>query len=632
MSFQGLISGSECGASSNPLSQMLKHTEGDRSLTQDRIAGPSSSRLHQLPTSANAGPVNEHDAALARQFFESQGQEHVFSPGFMATHAPDLSRFEMEARPELREAWAKEQSLRGLDAPSAAAGWANEFSSAPAMNASAQQAVVSRPEMAQQRSFMPGYNTYGGSMGMAPGMYGMGMGMQYGMNPSVQTTFQDKGKGKSREEDFEAAFAKAAASFTPAEKTEDETVAELEDAMKQATLESKEGESDFKKVWDEMQNSDIAPPEEDLAKWESEFAQLMNAQREELDYGASMQEAWESGIGDFQQGASSDKALQFDPEGVPILGEYTFEQNNPFLESPSRSLLSDAKALLEQNGSLSEAALMIEAAIQKGELGEGGYEAWILLGETRNMDEREEAGMKALMEGVKRAEAAGAAGEGMLSLAISFTNESYDRGSHAMLLRWIRARHPELPIPEETIKAMTTNSAWDTHGRITDVFLSLARLQNSQGVLDPDVQIGLGVLFYNNSDYDRAKDCFEAALSVRPKDYLLWNRLGSSLSNGNKPEEALGAYREALQLRPTYTRAIYNVGVACLNIGADKEAAEHFLTALNLQDSTSNDTSDQLWFTLRRALLSMGRTDLADAAKPEAKTNLDVFRKAGFDF
>jgi hypothetical protein len=47
------------------------------------------------------------------------------------------------------------------------------------------------------------------------------------------------------------------------------------------------------------------------------------------------------------------------------------------------------------------------------------------------------------------------------------------------------------------------------------------------------------------------------------QDYLLWNRLGSSLSNGNKPEESLGAYREALTLRPTYTRAIYNVGVAC---------------------------------------------------------------------
>jgi len=42
-----------------------------------------------------------------------------------------------------------------------------------------------------------------------------------------------------------------------------------------------------------------------------------------------------------------------------------------------------------------------------------------------------------------------------------------------------------------------------------------------------------------------------------------------------------------------------------LNIGADKEAAEHFLSALSLQESTNGDTSDQLWFTLRRALQSM---------------------------
>jgi peroxin-5 len=95
------------------------------------------------------------------------------------------------------------------------------------------------------------------------------------------------------------------------------------------------------------------------------------------------------------------------------------------LDATTRSPLAEAKALLEQNGSLSEAALLLEAAIQKGELGEGGYEAWILLGETRNMDEREEAGMRALTEGVKRGEAAGAPGVGMLVRSLLATPGLY---------------------------------------------------------------------------------------------------------------------------------------------------------------------------------------------------------------
>jgi hypothetical protein len=64
---------------------------------------------------------------------------------------------------------------------------------------------------------------------------------------------------------------------------------------------------------------------------------------------------------------------------------------------------------------------------------------------------------------------------------------------------------------------MKTNSAWDTHTRITDLFLGLTREHHSKGILDPDLQIGLGVLFYTNSDYDHAKDCFATALGARPK-------------------------------------------------------------------------------------------------------------------
>lgn len=78
-------------------------------------------------------------------------------------------------------------------------------------------------------------------------------------------------------------------------------------------------------MWDELQKSELPPPKEDLAKWEAEFSQLMGTQRDELDhdYGASMQKAWESGLGDFGDGVG-DKTIQFDPEGIPILGDYIF--------------------------------------------------------------------------------------------------------------------------------------------------------------------------------------------------------------------------------------------------------------------------------------------------------------------
>jgi len=405
--------------------------------------------------------------------------------------------------------------------------------------------------------------------------------------------------------------------------------ARLDDATA-ATSEGLLGNVEFKSVWEQMQNSDMPPKPEEMAKWEAEFNQLMNAQREdgEWDYPTAMQRAWEENVTDLDDSFTHN--MKFDHEGLPILDSYVFEQNNKYLDpsSSTQSPLALAKQMLQQNASLSEIALLLEAAIQKGDLGEGGYEAWILLGETRNMDEREEAGMKALTEGVRLAEEAGIGEAGKLSLAISYTNESLDRASHTMLLRWLHARFPDASIPPEAQNSLTSSS-WHSHDVVTEAFLTVARTQHAQGMIDPDVQLALGVLFYTNGAYDRAKDCFEAALSVRPTDYLLWNRLGSSLSNGNKPEESLGAYREALMLRPTYTRAIYNVGVACLNIGAHKEAAEHLLSALSMQEATG-DKSKQLLQTLRRAFLAMDRKDLADLTNDNP--SLDVFRSEGFEF
>jgi peroxin-5 len=84
--------------------------------------------------------------------------------------------------------------------------------------------------------------------------------------------------------------------------------------------------------------------------------------------------------------------------------------------------------------------------------------------------------------------------------------------------------------------------------------------------------------------WEKSGDCFRTALHVRPdvrsafdarlecmlkcflQDWLLWNRVGATLANSGRSDQALEYYQQALQRNPLYIRARYNMGIALANL------------------------------------------------------------------
>ncbi|XP_021372600.1 peroxisomal targeting signal 1 receptor-like isoform X2 [Mizuhopecten yessoensis] len=340
-------------------------------------------------------------------------------------------------------------------------------------------------------------------------------------------------------------------------------------------------------------------------QWEEEFAEMAGSRNtSDEDFWEKLQQHWE----DVDKTREDGHPWLTEFEQSEPYKEYDFEKENPLLDHPDPFQAGKEKL---NEGDIPNAVLLFEAAVQKNDQ---HMEAWQYLGTSQAENEQEPAAIAALKRCLSLSPDNLTA---LMSLGVSYTNESLATHACHALKAWLK-HNPKytalIPgqLDEEPKVSSYVSSA--EHGEVKDLYIQAARLFPQD--IDADVQSGLGVLFNLSGEYDKAVDCFSAALQVRPKDALLWNKLGATLANGNRSEEAVEAYHHALQIAPGYIRSRYNLGIACINLGAHKEAVEHFLTALNMQSQSHGLKDPQfvmsknIWSTLRMAVSLMGRPDL----------------------
>lgn len=616
MSFLG---GAECSTAANPLAQLSKHTQGDKSLQRDRLAAERPMGAGAAFRSQIDGGMGAAADAQLNEFYAQQNAGNPFVFDEMRHGLPDMAP---AAQMQPGQAnWAQDfpQHMTPDDQARMEAafhsGKAAQWSTAEFESFQHQQ---HQHQHHQHHQHAPAAQVHGMQQQQSPYFrqingYNLngGMPIYSGLRSQIPQMHQDPhGKGKQavielddskweeqfRELDQDAALNEAANKAIEAELNGTETM-----------------QGDFQAIWDGIQKEARERADLETLDWANEI--------------------------DAEMPWNSENSMT---KSLPGMGTYLFEPDNPYMTH--KDPYSEGKRLMETGGNLSLAALAFEAAVQQNEK---HVDAWTDLGACQAMNEKETPAIRAYEAALKLDESKLLA---LMGLAVSYTNEGYDSQAYSTLERWLRAKYPSIaekagPPPP------STHDRQALHDRVTSLFIEAAMLVPEGQAMDADVQVGLGVLFYGDEEYDKAVDCFEAALnssstSTSP-EHLLWNRLGATLANSGRSEEAINAYERALQINPNFVRARYNLGVSCINIGCFKEAAEHLLGALAMhkvaeekarEDARAagveperiiHNQSTNLFDTLRRVFGQMGRRDLADHVANGM--DLDMFRK-DFDF
>ncbi|GMM56440.1 Pex5 protein [Maudiozyma humilis] len=568
----------DCSVANNPLVHLNKQAQGGP-------AGPSARQFQQQ----RQGVASLHSSQTAvsdrnlREISNFQRPSGVAGP--MGTHMPSAP-LKMAPAPLARS----ESNTSYHSSPGQVSEWSREFSSG-----SSAVAVPQLGETARQNSFTQSQQSISsmGGMGSMSSMAGMS---------ALRSNFMAASHSHQQPQGFSAAHAPQ----QTAEPDWEQQFGELE-----------------REVSQNLNISDNATGQTQENAPATTTATNVSADDVIIDdtYQETFQKVWDD-IHDGDDDAFMPDRSKYLLSRMTGHMEYEYEDSkNEYLHNPNAYKIGCI--LMENGAKLSEAAMAFEAAVQENP---EHVDAWLRLGLVQIQNEKELNGICALERCLKLD---GANLEAMKTLAVSYINEGYDMSALTILNQWIGAKYPniEMIMGEHDGRDVFIDETMGKSQKINEKLMDrFKRLSAQLPQVDPDVELCLGLLYYADDNYEKTIDCFKRALTVNPNDELMWNRLGAALANSNRSEESIQAYHKALNLKPSFVRARYNLAVSCLNIGCYKEAAEHLLATLSMHEvegtkykqdhDYSSYNNDNIIETLKRVFISMNRNDLLEKVQP----------------
>ena len=472
MSFLG---GPECSTAGNPLTQFTKHVQNDNTLQRDRLVGRGPGGLEESMRSRVAPNGSDHVCSLhtpiaareclpiqaMNEFMQQPGPQpfameqmrqdlpHVqnfssrtSSPGFAPTTYADQNA-NMEAAFASSRMGTGEARMNGFS-PQEYARY--QHASQSSIDRTASPTTQTSP-------WRPSYQSQMG-MNYMPMNMGMGYsGMQMQQQPDMSAS---KGKGKLVELDdqhWEEQF-KELDQDNMSEQANAAMERELEEVDRLVDSDT-DHYGDFESIWTGIQ---------------AEHADRQMTEDPQFDANVFSDEdlnAWENF--DSGMGTNTHPAWQRDP----LLGDYMFESNNPFLEAnASQSAFDQGMELMRTHGNLSLAALAFEAAVQQDP---NHVEAWSMLGSAQAQNEKEAPAIRALEKTIQLdPNNLGA----LMGLAVSYINEGYESTAYRTLERWLSVKYPQIHPPDQLSSASDIGYTEQAilHEKATNLFIRAAQL------------------------------------------------------------------------------------------------------------------------------------------------------------